>query len=254
MSPREAIIPSMEGSPEQLARALLRSPGPPYPAGWTTPVADIAGDAYTRLDAEHYDPDAKSALESLVGFMLAPLYEWADIDLPGPFTRIWADDAVHGLPYVNATDLMNYAATGTLEKVRFLSRASKVDINRLILAEGTLLVTCSGTLGRVYVVPPPMTGWAGTPDLVRVKPHDPELTGFLLAYLRSTYAQAQLLADGYGGQIDRLTDKHVGACLVPKMGRDFMLRITREVNAGERSRYNGVNRIRQAIEQIETKR
>ena len=155
---------------------------------------------------------------------------------------------------MNATDLMNYAATGTLEKVRFLSRASKVDVNRLILAEGTLLVTCSGTLGRVYVVPPSMTGWAGTHDLVRVKPHDPELTGFLLAYLRSTYAQVQLLADGYGGQIDHLTDKHVGACLVPKMGRDFMLRITREVNAGERSRYNGVNRIRQAIEQIETTR
>lgn len=249
MPPREVIIQPMDGTPEQLARALFRSPTP-APVGWTTPAADIQGDAESRLDAEHYDPDSMGALAPFEGINLKPLRDWADIDLPGQFKRIWADDAAHGLPYVNATDLINYTAFGVPEKVRFLSRASEVDINRLLLAEGTLLVTCSGTLGRVYVVPPSMTGWAGTHDLVRVKPHDEALSGYLLAFLRSIYAQIQLLADGYGGQIDHLTDKHIGSCLVPELDDDLMRTIAREVTAGERSRYNGVNRIQQAIERI----
>ena len=251
MSPRQTMIAPMDGTPKQLAQALLRSPSPPYPVGWSIQASEIRDNNYARFDAEHYDPESRATLEPLAEFTLTPLSQWADIDLPSPFTRIWADDAMHGLPYVNATDLIIYTALGVPEKIRFLSRVSETDINRLILSEGTLLVTCSGTLGRVYIVPPSMKGWAGTHDLIRVKPREKSLTGYLLAYLRSAYAQVQLLADRYGGQIDHLTDKHVGACLVPEMDRDLMLRIADEVNAGERARYNGVNRIRQAIERVE---
>ena len=251
MSPREAMIPPMEGAPEELARALLHSPRAPQPVGWTTPASDIYGNTYARLDAEHYDPDTKGVLQTLEGLSLTPLGEWADIDLPGQFTRIWADDATHGLPYINATTLMYYTAFGVPDKMRFLSRATEVDISRLILAEGTLLVTCSGTLGRVYVVPPSIAGWAGTHDLVRVCPHNAALTGYLLAYLRSVFAQMQLLGDGYGGQIDHLTDKHVASCLVPELENGVMLKIAAEVSAGEQARYNGINRINQAISQIE---
>lgn len=253
MSPRQVLPPQMEGTPEQLDHSLLQSPSPPSPIGWITQIGEIRDDYYARLDAEHYDPQSRAVLESLNNYTLSPLDQWADIDLPGPFTRVWADDEANGLPYVNATDLISYTALGVPEKYRFLSRASDTNIDRLILDEGTLLVTCSGTLGRVYIVPPSMTGWAGTHDLVRVRPHDKTLTGYLLAYLRSSYAQVQLLADGYGGQIDHLTDKHVGSCQVPKMDRDVMLYISDEVTAGEYARYNGIIRIRQAIEQVESK-
>lgn len=251
MSPRQAMIPPIEGTPEQLDHALLDSNSPPLPVGWTTPASEIRDDYYARLDAEHYDPESKAALEPLAKFKLTPLRKWADVDLPSPFTRVWADDETHGLPYVNATDLISYTALGVPEKMRFLSLVSDTDIERLLLREGTLLVTCSGTLGRVYIVPPSMSGWAGTHDLVRVKPHDGALTGYLLAYLRSNYAQTQLLADGYGGQVDHLTDRHVGACLVPEMDRRLMLDISHEVNAAEHARYNAVKRIRNVIGHME---
>lgn len=208
------------------------------PKGWGVPVADVVNQGQIRLDAEHYDPlvlENDRKLRSL-GVELKPLSEFADVSLPGMFTRIWAKDDKYGVPYLNATDLMSYFALGIPAQERFLSHASEVNVAPLIVKSGMILITCSGTIGRVFDVPDAMDGWAGTHDLVRIVPHSPSMKGFLRAYLTSDFAQIQILGHTHGGQIDHVTDDQVASCLVPVLDDAAVKAISKISDKADRMR------------------
>ncbi len=176
-----------------------------------------------RLDASHYDQQTAAALNALKksGFPLKPLSELATVNLPGQFARIWAQDEKHGIRYVNATDLMSLMSIGTADE-RFLSRETETDIDELVIRKGWLLLTCSGTIGRIFYASERMDGWVGTHDLIRIIPHDGVPVGFLHAYLSSDVAQKQILGHTHGGQIDHVTHHQVGGVLVPMLPDDVI--------------------------------
>jgi type I restriction enzyme S subunit len=183
---------------------------------WSIPLQEIYKNGNMRLDASHYDRQTAAALRELKksGFPLRPLSELATVNLPGQFTRIWAEDEKHGVRYVNASDLMSLTGIGTAEE-RFLSRETDKDFDELIIKEGWLLLSCSGTIGRVFYASERMDGWVGTHDLIRVIPNEGVPVGFLHAYLCSDVAQKQILGHTHGGQIDHVTHHQVGGILVP---------------------------------------
>ena len=205
------------------------------PQGWGVSIDNILEQGNVRMDAEHYDPRIMRNMQLLTGSRhdLVPLSDLADVNLPTMFTRIWADDAEHGYPYLNATDLMSFGALGVPAQVRFLSKASNVKIEPLILKEGMILVTCSGTIGRVFEVPKELDGWVGTHDIVRISPHDPKMKGYIRAYLASAFAQTQILSHTHGGQIDHITAQQVESCLVPKIGDNRMKSISAEMDEAQ---------------------
>ncbi len=208
------------------------------PQGWSVAVDEIIAQPQVRLDAEHYDPLVRANHKALsaLGYDLVPLSEFASIRLPGLFTRIWAKDDGHGLPYINATDLMSYFALGMPAQERFLSFASQVNMSNLILRQGMILLTCSGTIGRVFDVPPALDGVAGTHDIVRIIPHEPHFRGFLRAYLTTRWAQIQILSHTHGGQIDHVTDQQVASCLVPRLPDKVVRDISRRVDEADAGR------------------
>lgn len=212
----------------------------------------IAQQGNVRMDAEHYDPSITRNMEALSNskFELVPLSELADVILPSMFTRIWADDSEHGIPYINATDLMSYGALGQPAQKRYLSYASNVKIDPLLLKQGTILITCSGTIGRVFEVPAEMDGWVGTHDIVRIIAHDPKLKGYIRAFLSSKFAQTQILSHTHGGQIDHITDAQVGSCLIPLIGDTRMAEISAQVDEAERMRQMATKLINSSMDSI----
>ena len=90
-----------------------------------------------------------------------------------------------------------------------------MNIEDLVVNEGWLLMTCSGTIGRVFYVSERLDGWAATHDLIRIIPNEPEMTGYLYAYLSTPAAQSQILSHTHGGQIDHVTHAQVAGILVP---------------------------------------
>jgi type I restriction enzyme S subunit len=166
------------------------------------------------------------------------------------FTRIWAQDSQYGLPYLNATDLMSYFALGVPAQERYLSRASNVKMDQLIVKKEMILMTCSGTLGRVFDVPPDLDGWAGTHDIVRITPHDPELKGFLRAYLASSFAQVQILSHTHGGQIDHITGDQIASCLVPSLDTETISRISKLAVKADKMRSNGVKQMNDVLSDL----
>ncbi|MEA4899340.1 MAG: restriction endonuclease subunit S [Eubacteriales bacterium] len=190
----------------------------PNAESWSLPLDHIYNNPSLRLDASHYLPKTNRVVQEIQNSTMPVkrLEEVADIYLPGHFTRIWAKDPEHGIPYLNATDLMSLTGIGMLPgQKRYISLQSKVDIDVLIIKEGWLLISCSGTIGRVFYVPKRLDGWVATHDLIRVRPHDLRMVGYLHAFLSSDYAQEQMLAHSHGGQIDHITDAQAASVLVP---------------------------------------
>ena len=210
-------------------------------ANWSVPTSALLEDGEKRLDAEHYNPEVQAALAS-TGLKYVPLIDLADLSLPGRFpTRVMADDADHGRPYLAPSDLLNlYASAGTTgATIRYLSYSTQTDLEKLTIRKGWLLMTCSGTIGRSYYVPARLDGWVATHDLIRIKPKKRGTAGYLLAWFNNKVAQVQLAGFTHGGQIDHITDKQVAGLMVPNLPldkcREINSRVIRAVNLREKS-------------------
>ena len=212
------------------------SPGPEF---WSLSVDRIFDDQGLRLDAAYHNPSGVAATLKRLrdsGFDLKPLNSLAEIRLPGRFERIWARDRSHGVPYLNATDLLTLFSSGRPSQgMRYLSPVSNVNISSLIVRKNMLLVTCSGTIGRIYHVPERLDGWAATHDLIRVIPR-PGLAGYLYAWCSSPPAQVQVLNPTHGAQIDHITGEQLGSILVPLLSPERVKRINRVVLSALTSR------------------
>ena len=200
---------------------------------WSVPVSDIFSNEDMRLDAERFNPAVSNAIQGLreSGVELVALSELASVELRSQFTRIWALDPEYGLPYLNATDLLSLFTLGVPASAsgpRYLSYATDTDLDRLVVREDWLLMTCSGTIGRVFYVPKRLDGWAATHDLVRIVPRDDGIIGYLYAWLSTPIARSQVLSYTHGGQIDHVTDAQVAGILVPMLHREQIEQINRE--------------------------
>lgn len=80
--------------------------------------------------------------------------------------------------------------------------------------EGEILITRSGTIGRVVSVGRTLKGAILSDDLIRVSIADPVLRAYVFAYLQSVSGQDQLLRNEYGTVQQHLEPSHVADVLV----------------------------------------
>lgn len=220
---------------------------------WSIPLQEIYDNKDMRLDASHYDQDTAEAIKQLSSspYSLKKLCEMARVELPGQFVRIWAKDKKYGLPYVNATDLMSLAGIGVFSGApRYLSRQTKTNIDELTIREGWLLMTCSGTIGRIFYVPKRLDGWVATHDIIRIIPKKDTPVGFLHAYLSSPIAQKQIMGHTHGGQIDHVTHRQIGEIIVPNMPKDKMNDIHTRTMHALRSREEAIESLAHIAEDM----
>ena len=187
---------------------------------WTVPLSAIYLNETLRVDASHYDLVNGVSVEVLrsQGMEFVALSELADVILPSMFTRVWAESAEYGLPYFNATDMFSLITFGTLQdKTRYVSFQTNTDLSRLRVSKGWLILTCSGTIGRVFYVPDFLEGWIGTHDLIRIIPKPGVSPGYLYAMLNTDLVQQQINAHTHGGQIDHVTDDQIKTVLIPRL-------------------------------------
>lgn len=213
---------------------------------WSVPIGAVLGDEQVRIDAQHYNPAYEDGLRELrdSGLPLKPLRDLASVELPSQFMRIWAEDPRHGHPYMSPTDLMSLFAIGKPSKeLRYLSHATDTEIEQLVVREGYLLMTCSGTIGRVYHVPERLDGWVATHDLLRIRSNLPGHIGYLHAWLQTPIAQAQVLSHTHGGQIDHITDAQIKTLLVPMLPNDRISAINKQVIEALRARERALESI-----------
>lgn len=99
-----------------------------------------------------------------------------------------------------------------------LSRASAAQLrsfDAVRVQEGDLLITRSGTIGRVAYITKRLDGAIVSDDAIRFRLNDPELRAYAYVWLQSRAAQDQLLINEYGAVQQHLEPAHVADLLIP---------------------------------------
>ena len=108
-----------------------------------------------------------------------------------------------GIPLLSSKQIFQIDPIG----VKGLARGAHTDdLEEIALKPNYLVITRSGTIGRVFLVPEYMDGWATSEHSIRVVANDTILSGYLYAWLASYYGQALIKRYSYGSvilEIDR---------------------------------------------------
>ena len=97
----------------------------------------------------------------------------------------------------------------------YLSAKTNVDIDSLRVHEGQILVTCSGTIGKVSYVSRSLDNQIFSHDLLRITCMDPKDAGYLYTYLKSKAGKQALLTNNYGAVISHIEAEHLENIPIP---------------------------------------
>lgn len=121
-----------------------------------------------------------------------------------------------GTPFLAATQVFDLRPTPR----KWLALERTQEARERFVERGTILVTCSGSVGRVTLAFEPHLDTLITHDLLRVEPRDEQFYGWLYAYLRSSLAKAMMVGAQYGHVIKHLECAHLNALPIPVLRID----------------------------------
>ncbi len=167
-----------------------------------------------RLEAATYlgaGSEIRSAMEARVSGRTS-LGELARIWMPGRLKGIQVGRKV-GTPFLAATQVFDLRPTP--RKWLALERTS--DAANRFVKSGTILVTCSGTVGRTTMAYAPHENTLISHDLLRIEPRKREYRGWVYASLHARQVRAMATGAQYGHIIKHLEVPHVTALPVPEV-------------------------------------
>ena len=180
---------------------------------FSVPLSRLSG----RLEASYHVPIVDAVMERLrqnaaeVTMIGDPRIS-REVILPGRFKRVYVDEG-HGRVFIGGKQLyeLDPANKKYLSNVHHGSRISK----QLELHENMTLITCSGTIGKVSLVPKHWENWAANQHIIRIVPVSSDVAGYLYIFLASDYACPLIRRFTYGSVVDEIDDHHVRRIAVP---------------------------------------
>ena len=132
-----------------------------------------------------------------------------------------------GTPFLAATQV--YDVRPVPRKWLSLNRTG--DHAQRFVKEGTILVTCSGSVGRATLAHSTIKDILISHDLLRIDAVDPDWWGWIYAYLRAPTVREMMKAAQYGHIIKHLETHHLDALPILHMGPQQL----KDFNAGAQS-------------------
>jgi type I restriction enzyme S subunit len=174
-----------------------------------------ASDLENRFDASYHVPVARTVISLLNQGKHEPIHLGqivAKIFIPPRFKRIYVPKE-YGIPFLQGSHLPQMRPYD----LKYISRkANAKHIDECIIVPGYVLVTRSGTIGRVGLVSSAQDGWTASEHLLRIVPKEEQgHPGYIAAFLMTPYGQHQLTAKIYGGVVDELTEEDTRAVWIP---------------------------------------
>ncbi len=139
----------------------------------------------------------------------------------GPrFKRPYADKNVTSGPQVVRYFTGNAVTQTRGENLKYLDLAKAKPqqlkmIDKLYMRRGMILITDSGTVGRIVYATSYHDGAIGTNNLIRVVIEDEALRGYVYQFLLSPMGQNQLKANIYGAIVDHIEPDDVKQVMIP---------------------------------------
>lgn len=128
-----------------------------------------------------------------------------DVILPPRFARVYVKEGF-GRVLIGGKQLYELDPSGK----KYLSRTKhKALMEKLEVEQNTILITRSGTIGKVILVPKHWEHWVPSDHIIRVVPANKEIAGYLSIFLASDYGYPLITRYTYGSVVDEIDDSHV---------------------------------------------
>ena len=170
-----------------------------------------------RLDCSYHTPETATIL-SIIHNTAKEVKRIGDkaisdkIILAGRFKRTYVDDK-NGIPFFGGKQLLELSPSNIkyLSKDQHGSRITK----ELYLKENMVAVTCSGTIGKVNIIPKHWENWALNQHVMRIVPATKDIAGYIYCWLNTDYAYQLIVRNTYGAVVDEIDDRHLSQVEIP---------------------------------------
>ena len=156
----------------------------------------------------------------------APLAESAEVWQPSRLAGIQVAPEF-GAPFLTASQVFDVPPVPR----KWLSLNQTSHAHQRFVQPGTILVTCSGTVGRTTLARNSLDGVLISHDLLRVKPRSIDDWGWLYAYLRAPSVIEMMQAAHYGHIVKHLEVSHLNTIPLVDIDKTTRLAFTEKAQA-----------------------
>lgn len=204
-----------------------------------------------RLDGSYHVPIARTAIKLVKQAKYKPVQLAQIIDdvfLPPRFKRTYVGQN-YGVPFLQGSHLPQMCP----HDLKYISHnVNKKQVKQCLIKSGWILLTRSGTIGRIGLVPSTMKNWAASEHMIRiVAQENTSHPGYIAAFLSTPYGQHQLTSKIYGAVVDELTEADTEAVWIPNAPYEIQKQIGDKVVEAYEKKEQANQIETEAIQQLE---
>lgn len=209
-----------------------------------------------RLDGSYHVPVVK-VIEQHLAKTAKEIVKVGDsrvsesIILPERFKRIYVEEG-NGVVFFGGKQLHELDPSN--KKYLSIGQHKERIMGDLGINTNSILVTRSGTIGKVAIVPEHWKGWIPNEHIIRVVPIDDKIAGYLYVWLSSNYAYPLITRYIHGAVIDEINVEQVSEIVVPLLCDESMQRGMNDmVLEANRKRMEAYNLEQEALKILDEK-
>lgn len=175
-----------------------------------TPSSYLENNSY-RLDAGAYSAGSMS-MHDFIKTSDRPTIELlkiAKIFGFGPFKRTYIEDSKFGIPLLSSSEIMEIDPDPPILAKVDCPKWKQYEVKR-----GWIMVSCSGTIGNVAIIPEKCDRWAVSQHALRVVANT-GYTGFIYTLLNLPLMKAKIVSTKSGSVIDEIYENDLKRLIVP---------------------------------------
>lgn len=171
-----------------------------------------------------------------------------EVILPPRFARIYVEQE-HGTAFIGGKQIHELDPSGK----KYLSNVKHKDLmDKLAIHPNISLITRSGTVGKVALVPQHWEQWIASDHIIRVIPANDDIAGYLNVFLSSDYGCQLITHFTYGSVVDEIDEAHVRQIAIPLLkDKEVQSQINAFALSANKKRYEAYELERQALEIME---
>ena len=176
-------------------------------------IGVVRESAGLRLDASHYNATLRARMRTLreTGMTLKPLRDVTTRVFIRHASRGYMSSGAMALPFVQGSHLVHFQPAD----IKYISKRAHKNIDQWVIERDWVLVTRSGTVGRVMLAPASWHGWAASEHVMRIVPSSDCPPGYLYAFLKIPDWAGTLTSRIYGAVVDEITEDHARSVRIP---------------------------------------
>lgn len=177
-----------------------------------------------RLEASVFDVEAKQARQIIKNSKFPSTTIGGENGLTTSYTcarfkRIWLEHS--DFPIYQPSTIVDIKP----KPDGYISHLTKTNIENLRVKKGQILMTCSGTIGKVSYVSDTLKNKIFSHDLLRINCKNTVDQGYVYTYLKSKVGNKILLTNSYGAVITHIEPEHLATIPIPDAPREIKERI-----------------------------